>query len=241
MTKALARKGATVYVADIARQAPPELHGETNVHFVGDVDVSNRAACNAFIEAIPGRLDGLVNGAGICPPEGQLAPDALYQRVFAVNVTGTWNMGTEAIARMSQQTPKVTEGLLPGSKRDLPAGSIVNISSVGGVRVAAGGLSVYCASKHAVVGLTRGWAQDWHSLRVNSVAPGVTDTPLVTGAHLDNADRERLAKLAEHLTQQIPLGRIAYPTDIADAVLFLLSDASSYMTGQVLVVSGGAD
>lgn len=71
---------------------------------------------------------------------------------------------------------------------------------------------------------------------------GVTDTPLVRGGLTQSdADKERIAKLAAQLAARIPLGRMAYPTDIADVILFLLSDSSSFVTGQILVVNGGSD
>lgn len=171
VARGLASKGAAVYVADITQQAPAELQGQANVHFFADLDVSSRAACKAFLDAIPGRLDGVVNSAGICPLEGKMASDDLYERVMAVNVGGTWNMGTEAILRMSQQDAHTSEGLVPGSERSLPAGSIVTISSGAGMHGVAN-LAAYSASKHAVVGLTRSWAKDWPSLRINSVSPG---------------------------------------------------------------------
>lgn len=90
---------------------------------------------------------------------------------MAVNTTGTWNIGTEAIRRMSQQEQRRQPGLIPGTERSLPAGSIVNIGSGASLR-GIPDMAVYCASKHAVLGLTRSWAKDWPSLRVNMVAPG---------------------------------------------------------------------
>jgi NAD(P)-dependent dehydrogenase (short-subunit alcohol dehydrogenase family) len=171
LTIALANLGASVHVADFAKQLPAELANLSSVNFSGGIDVADRPACKKFIAGIPGRLDGLVNCAGICPAEGKMASDELFARIMAVNSTGTWNMGTEAIIRMSTQETRASPGLVPGSQRSLPAGSIVNIGSGASLR-GIGALAAYCASKHAVAGMTRAWAKDWPTLRINAVAPG---------------------------------------------------------------------
>jgi NAD(P)-dependent dehydrogenase (short-subunit alcohol dehydrogenase family) len=172
ITQALARLGATVYAADIVSQAPTGLADLKSVHFSGGVDVTSRDSCHKLVSSIPGRLDGLVNCAGICPHEGKIASDGLFAKIMAVNTTGTWNMGTEAILRMSEQESGTGSGLLPDTERSLPSGSIINIASGAGLRGIAG-VPAYCASKHAVVGLTRAWARDWPTIRINSVAPGM--------------------------------------------------------------------
>ena len=170
--RALAARGAQGHIADISPIAPEIIAPLDNVHFTGGCDITSRTACKSFIDAIPGRLDGLVNCAGICPAEGKVVPDELFTKIMAVNVTGSWNMGTEAIRRMTGQEPTISEGLLPESKRTLPAGAIVNITSGAAMRGIAN-LSAYCTSKHAVLGMTRAWAKDWPNLRINSVAPGM--------------------------------------------------------------------
>lgn len=172
LVKALASRGAQVYIADISPSPPQDLAALDNVHFTGNCDITSRAACKSFIDAIPGRLDGLVNCAGICPAEDKIVPDELFAKIMAVNVTGSWNMGTEAIRRMNGQELRSTEGLVPGSTRTLPAGVIVNITSGAAMRGIAN-LAAYCTSKHAVLGMTRAWAKDWPNLRINSVAPGM--------------------------------------------------------------------
>jgi NAD(P)-dependent dehydrogenase (short-subunit alcohol dehydrogenase family) len=123
------------------------------------------------MDSISGNLDGFVNCAGICPTEGKMATDELFGRIMAINVTGSWNMGTEAIMKMTKQQAKNAEGLLPDTQRTVGAGSIVNIASGASLRGIAG-LSAYCTSKHAVLGMTRSWAKEWPSLRINAVAPG---------------------------------------------------------------------
>ncbi|KAJ9636487.1 hypothetical protein H2204_005320 [Knufia peltigerae] len=248
-TRALLNAGATVYVADVIK-APPELEGQANLHYDGNCDITKRECCKKFIESIAGNLDGLVNCAGICPVEGKMASDDLFARIMAINVTGSWNMGTEAIQKMIQQKSRSPSGLLPGSERTLGAGVIVNIASGASLRGIAG-LTAYCTSKHAVLGMSRSWAKEWPSLRVNAVAPeikgkltailGVTDTPLSRGATNNTGNTEDLKKLSSALSARIPLGRMAYATDIADVILFALSPAASFITGQVIPVNGGSD
>ncbi|KAF2652918.1 NAD(P)-binding protein [Lophiostoma macrostomum CBS 122681] len=240
IVRALALRGAQVYIADISSNPPEILTTLQNVHFVGNCDITSREACRKFIDAIPSRLDGLVNCAGICPAEDKIVSDELFAKIIAVNVTGSWNMGTEAIKRMASQETSLSEGLVPGSQRTLPAGYIVNITSGAAMRGIAN-LAAYCTSKHAVLGMTRAWAKDWPSLRINSVAPGTTDTPLAMGNTVTSGSKEAISKRVEQFSARIPLGRVAFDTDIADAVLFMLSDGASYVTGQVLPVNGGSD
>lgn len=155
----------------MAKQAPAELADLPNVHFTAGCDVSKRQACTDFINSIPGRLDGLLNVAGITLTEGKIATDEVFQKVMAVNLTGTWNMGTEALKRMAEQEVRYSTGIFTGAKKEIGRGAIVNVSSGAGVR-AVPGLAVYCASKHAVIGLTRVWAADFPLIRVNAVLPG---------------------------------------------------------------------
>ncbi len=241
-----------MFIADFSKNLPSRLKDKPNVHFTGGCDVSERQACKEFLKTIEGRLDGLVNCAGISPPEGKIASDETFKRIMDVNFVGTWNMGTEAIERMSQQEVKRSTGLFTGVNKQIGQGAIVNISSGAGFR-GLPGLAVYCASKHAVIGLVRSWSKDWSTIRFNAVAPGsffvcslfvtnqsagVTDTPLFQG-QADHGDGG--IQLMKTLTARVPMGRLAYPTDIADVVIFLLSDAASFMTGQVVPVNGGSD
>jgi len=235
--KALSNLGANVFIADFGKDIPEDLKDNIKIHSTPGVDVSDRSQCQKFMQSIPGRLDGLVNCAGISPPEGKIASDEAFQRIMAVNVTGTWNMGTEAIQRMSKQEVRRTNGLFTGVDKQVGQGSIVNISSGAGFR-GLPGLAVYCASKHAVIGLVRSWAKDWATIRFNAVSPGVTDTPLLHGV---GKHGEEGAKLIKVLEGRVPMGRLGLPTDIADVVCFLLSDAAAWMTGQVLPVNGGSD
>ena len=116
-------------------------------------------------------------------------------------------------------------------------GSVINLSSILG-KVGFAGAAAYCASKGGVALLTKSAAIEWAPLgiRVNSVHPGFIDTPMVANYlhEAENGNELRVALIAAH-----PLGRLGVPREIADAVLFLASDESSFMTGAELVVDGG--
>lgn len=171
MTKTLLALGATVHVADMASQPSEELANLENCCITPRCDVTKRDACKAFLDSIPGRLDGLVNCAGICGWEGKIGSDTVYQRTMDINVTGTWNMATEALRRMATQEDIETPGIVRGSVRSVGQGSVVNVGSGASLR-GVSGLASYAASKHAVLGLTRSWARDFPNMRVNLVAPG---------------------------------------------------------------------
>ena len=171
MTHTLLQLDAIVYVADIADSAPHDLVGRRNVHFTFCCDVTKPKSCEDFINSITGRLDGLVNCAGISGWEGIIGTDETYRRTMAINVTGTWNMTTLFLRRMSTQADSEVPGIIPGSIRSVGQGSIVNVGSGASLR-GVSGLAAYTASKHAVLGLTRSWAKDFPKLRINLVAPG---------------------------------------------------------------------
>jgi NAD(P)-dependent dehydrogenase (short-subunit alcohol dehydrogenase family) len=257
LTRTLAALGAVVYGADIASTAPQDIRIHERVHLTLQCNVSDRQACKAFLDSIVGRLDGVVNCAGIAGWEGRIGTDELYQETMAVNVTGTWNMATEALQRMSDQEKLEVPGVVPGSVRSIGQGSIVNVGSGASLRGVAG-LAAYTASKHAVLGLTRSWARDFPKLRVNLVAPGqhepfqhrairylltlnlgATDTPLVAASAVGAPVDDPKITFGKAQVAAIPKGRMAYATDIADAIVFLLSDWSSFVTGQCLPVNGG--
>lgn len=206
------------------------------------------------MDSVPGRLDGLVNSAGVGAWEGKIGADDLYQRTMDINVTGTWNMTTEAMRRMSTQDDTEAPGVVPGAVRSVGQGSIVVVGS-GASRRGVGGMAAYTASKHAVLGLTRSWARDFPKLRVNCVAPskvfhislcdrpltkvGATDTPLVEAIVAGAPKDDPTVAVGKAQVALIPKGRMAYATDIADVIIFLLSDWSSFITGQCLPVNGG--
>ncbi|KAI9743668.1 MAG: hypothetical protein M1818_002984 [Claussenomyces sp. TS43310] len=233
ITTLLLKAGAYVYALDLHAERSAELAALHNERLTYEqVDVRQRARCHEVMTSVierHGGLDGLVNNAGVCPLEGELPGDDVYDFVFDVNVRGVWNMGTEALTHMKEQR----------------RGAVVNIGSTSSLYGVAR-IPLYTASKHAVLGLSRTWALDFakYGVRVNCVAPGPTDTgmarsPLQTvmGPKFggNKTDDELLALVA----QTVPLGRIGSPYDVANQVLFFLSDAAGFTTGQVVAVSGG--
>ena len=161
-------------------------------------------------------MDILVNCAGITR-DGLIAmmKEENFDAVIGVNLKGTFNMIKHCMPYFIKQR----------------SGKIVNVSSVSGIMGNAGQAN-YSASKAGVIGLTKAVARELASrgITVNAVAPGFVDTDM-TDALSDSAK--------ENLISQIPLGRTGKPQDIANAVLFLASDAAGYITGQVLSVDGG--
>jgi A-factor type gamma-butyrolactone 1'-reductase (1S-forming) len=223
-----AREGAAVVVG--ARSEEPlrllteELRsaGADASYVAGDVGnpVDAERLVAAAIER-HGRLDGAFNNAGIGGAGAPLAqiPEASFDRLVTVNLKGVW------LAMRAQIWAMLAAGR---------GGAIANTSSVGGVRGGAN-LGAYLATKHGVIGLTRGAAHDYGplGLRINAVAPGTTDTPIVT------AWKQHEPEVAARLNAATPLGRAARPAEIAESAAWLLSDRASYVHGAVLVIDGG--
>ena len=222
---ALAAEGAQVAIADLADPAKAAatvagIERAGGRAFAFHADVADEAQVLAlFAEALPrlGGLDIAVNCAGILFEKPLLETSvAEFDRLLAVNLRGTFLVGREALRVMAAQR----------------RGRIVNIASelayLGCER-----MSVYCASKGAVVSLTRSWAREFApDILVNAIAPGPTDTPMLT------TDCMEAATVAS--SGNVPLGRIGRPEEIAAAAVFLASPANSYMTGQCISPNGGA-
>ena len=228
--RALARAGAAVMLTDLSIAAGDAVaaaiiaDGGRAAFTPHDVTSEDdwAAAVTATTTAF-GRLDILVNNAGIVGNQLDLMTHSLddWRRILAVNLDGVF-LGMRAVgATMAAQ----------GS------GSVINLSSILG-KVGMANTSAYCASKGGVLMLTKAAAIEWAPLgiRVNSVHPGFIDTPMVANAlHAsENGNEMRSALIAAH-----PLGRMGVPREIADVVVFLASDESSFMTGAELLVDGG--
>ena len=174
-----------------------------------------RAAVDIF-----GHLDYAFNNAGISGRNGFITDqsESNFDDVFSVNVKGLFVALQEEIRQMLVQAR---------------GGSIVNMASVGGM-VATPGASVYVASKHAVIGLTKAAAVEYgpHGIRINAVSPGAIRTDMLLQVFGEDAMLDKIASVH-------PIRRLGLPDDVADAVVWLFSDHSSYYTGQSLVLDGG--
>jgi 3(or 17)beta-hydroxysteroid dehydrogenase len=220
----LAREGAKVVIGDIRaeqgeRIAQDIARGGGTAMFV-KLDVTQEAdwvQAVAAAERSYGRLDVLVNNAGIAPQDGPLDQLSLekWDRVIAINQTGTFLGMKHAIAPM----------------RRAGGGSIINISSTAAL-VGFAGIAAYTASKGAVRHLSKHAAIEYarDRIRVNSVHPGLIATPMNA-----NSTPERMALME----QKIPMGRRGQPDEVAYCVLYLASDESAFTTGTELVIDGG--
>ena len=219
--RTFAAHGATVIIADVAAERGTALANEIGspATFLA-LDVANPAAWTAVIDEVVrrfGGIDVLVNNAGIggMTEITDESPEQ-HHRMLDINLTGVW-AGIRAVVR---------------AMKAAGGGSIVNISSIDGL-VGVAHNATYVASKFAVTGLTRSLALELgeHAIRVNSVHPGITRTPIMPAGPLH-------PRLQNAIDRQ-PLKRIGQPQDIANAVLFFASDESAYCTGSSLVVDGG--
>lgn len=225
----LAEEGGKVLCVDMNAEATTataqsiQKAGGTADAFVADISVAEQA--NSFIQACVeryGSIDVLVNNAGVnLPGVFHEVPDEVIDRTLNVNVKGTMYASRAAIPHMLRQGK----------------GAIVNISSVNGL-VSEPFLSVYSASKGAVVMLTRGIALDYakQNIRCNCICPGWVDTP-INYAHADLLGG--LEKVYASIDAFQPIGRPGEPGEIANLVLFLASDESSFMTGSIVTADGG--
>ena len=222
---ALAREGATVVVADLnvseGEQTARQIKQAGGESIFVETDVSKadsvQAMVNRTVESF-GRLDCAFNNAGV--GRGGSTVDCKmedWELTIKVNLTGVWLSMKYEIAQMLKQS----------------RGAIVNTSSAYGL-AAAGASPSYVASKHGVIGLTKTAALEYASngIRINAVCPGHINTPMI---ETQLADPQHKAKmLSRH-----PIGRIGNPQEVAAAVVWLCSDAASFVTGHAMAVDGG--
>jgi NAD(P)-dependent dehydrogenase (short-subunit alcohol dehydrogenase family) len=224
---ALAAEGAAVVVADVDAVHGPEVvreieHKGGRALFIA-TDVADDGQVEALVARTVDELGGLdiaFNNAGIegAPAVTHECTIENWQRTLAVNLTGVWSCMRHEIPAMLERG----------------GGSIINCSSVAGL-VGFASIPAYTASKHGVAGLTKGAALEYaeQGIRVNAVCPGVIDTEMVdrfTG-HQPEAEAALLASE--------PMGRLGHSEEIADAVVWLASERSSFVTGQAIAVDGG--
>ena len=189
-------------------------------------DEESVAALVEHAKSVSGRVDGVVNAAGVAGGGPvHLLDSAEWNRVISVNLTGTFYVAKHVITQM------LTQERVSGER-----GSVVTIASIEGVEGTAGG-SVYSASKGGVVILTKNMAIDYArvGIRVNTICPGFIDTPMTVGIfgspEMEQAEAE--------IIHEHKLGRFGQPEEIASAASFLLSADASFVTGHALVVDGG--
>jgi NAD(P)-dependent dehydrogenase (short-subunit alcohol dehydrogenase family) len=226
-----AREGAAIAVIDLAEAAAKEtaaqIAGTGGRAMTAAADVSDPDQVGRAFEAILrdlGRVDVLYNNAGVNSSGSVLdATDEDWDRCFAVNAKGTF-LCSRAAAR-----PMVAAG----------GGSIINQGSVAAV-VGVANFASYCASKGAVVALTRSMSVDLapHGVRVNAICPGTVYTPLMEPMLRARGGGDLAAGLALTVAKY-PIGRLGTPEEIAAVALFLAGDASSFLTGSVITADGG--
>jgi len=206
--------------SDLAKKVSVEIGADPPI--VGDV--SDSAFCQRVVENVMekhGRLDVLINCAGIIVrADAQSTTDEEWHKIMGINVNGVFFMSREAIGPMKKQG----------------GGAIINFGSIWG-SVGAAGVVAYCASKGAVHQITRAMALDHvkDGIRINAVCPGEVDTPMLRSERPRPLTNEDLQKLAD----TVPIGRLADPVEIAKVVVFLASDAASYVTGSMVTVDAG--
>jgi 3-oxoacyl-[acyl-carrier protein] reductase len=227
VARTFAREGATVVISDqhagrtqsVARQIAADTGRDVSGLACDVRDEARIDEVMAEVVSRHGRLDIVVNNSGI----NQLAPlpdmpTQVWRNVLDVTLTGPFLVTRRALNIMREQGT---------------GGAIVNMSSIAGWMRPAQGEAHYAAAKAGIMGFTRAAAMEAapYSIRVNAVAPGLAWNPFLAKIYTE----EYVAEMA----RQTPLGRAGLPQDVADAVAFLASDKASFITGEVLCVSGG--
>lgn len=223
IARRLAAEGAKVVIADLNEDAANATAQELGGDAMGvAVDVADRSTVDAMTQAVVHRygvIDILINNAGWDKIGPFLEQDpAVWERIININLVGVLNCSQAVALQM----------------KDQGHGTIVNVGS-DAARVGSSGEAVYSAAKGGIVAFTKTLARETarYGLTANAVCPGPADTPLFAEVAAD------APKLRDALERSIPLRRLAQPADLANAVAFLVSPRSGYITGQTLSVSGG--
>ncbi|GAB1516166.1 2,3-dihydro-2,3-dihydroxybenzoate dehydrogenase [Actinophytocola sp. KF-1] len=229
VVRALRERGAVVAAVDRNADALRETETQPGVEPF-PADVTDAASVESTVDAVEqllGPVDYLVNAAGVLRlGEARKLTDADWHETFAVNTTGVFHFSRAVVNRMTQRR----------------SGAIVTVAS-NAASTPRTDMSAYAASKAAAAMFTRclGLEVARHGIRCNIVAPGSTDTPMLSSMwHDETGPRNTIEGNLGAYRLGIPLGRIARPADIADAVVFLLSDQAAHITMHALTVDGGA-
>lgn len=223
--KAFAEAGATVVLTDIneptAQAEQIVAMGQKAVAIRCDVtDEKNVEATIQQIVSQFGRLDFAFNNAGIQIPATEVADvsNEEYDKILGINLKGVWNFMKYELKQMRLQ----------GS------GAIVNNSSLGGL-VGVPGRAAYHASKHGILGLTKSAALEYadRGIRINAVCPGIISTPMVESMLASETG------VMEEMMKDVPIKRLGRSEEVADVVLWLCSNASTFVIGQAIAVDGG--
>ena len=224
----LAKAGAKVVVSDISKddceKVVEEIKKAGGEAMAVQCDVSKKKEVDDMVKQVInkwGKIDILINNAGICQFKSFLEmAEEEWDKTLDINLKGYFLCAQAAAKEMAKNK----------------SGVIVNIASIamGQQGVGMPGIVHYCASKGGIAAMTEALAVELapFGIRVNAIAPGIIDTPMVSGAGLDQ-------KAIEGMLTRVPLRRMGKAEEIANPVLFLASDDSSYMTGATIVVDGG--
>jgi len=241
IAEGLAASGSSVVIADInlqaAREAARQIEAQHHVQALPvEVDVTSKGSVEAMVAEVVSRVEGvdiLVNNAGIAPTYPLVEfPETKWDLTVAINLKGYFLCGQAVVRRMLEQGR---------------GGSIVNISSKTGVRGSAEH-AAYSATKFGAIGLAQSWAREFarHNIRVNSVLPG--NVLRGSGIWSDEYKSALASKVGiapdqveDYYNKQVPLGRACAVEDIANVVVFLVSDKASYVTGVSWLVDGGQE
>ena len=226
--RAFAEAGASVVLADIDESAARSAAGDLSAAGHDVIAIACDVADDAQVESMVrqtvthfGRLDAAFNNAGVQNVLAETA-DATredFDHVNGINLRGVWSCMKFELRQM----------------RATGSGAIVNCSSIGGI-VGGAGRGTYHAAKYGVIGLTTSAALEYAAkgIRVNAVCPGLIDTPMS-----DDMKASGQAEALDAMLAEVPIGRVGRPEEIANAVLWLCSDAASLVVGHALVVDGG--
>jgi 3-oxoacyl-[acyl-carrier protein] reductase len=220
--------GAEVHVCDIREQPLAELSAAGIITHL--VNLFDRQAASDWIQQISAKgnrqIDVLINNAGgVAGQQGksiETVSDEEWDRVIDINLSATFAL-SRAVAPLMKQAGQ---------------GRVINISSGAALKASLTGVQAYCAAKHAVLGLTRQLAHELgpFGINVNAVAPGFVSTNEATQKQWDNFGEQR----QQQLLKSIALRRLGTPQDIAQVVIFLASEMSSFISGQIISVDGGS-